>query len=252
MAGVLFSRQMCQTLVRGIKNVSVARRATSVVQIAGYKNFPVPPTYDDIEIPKERQKLRFLNKVPQYPGSIRPPKMMKRLDLIRGEEEIHRDLLLQQYGIIAKRGGLLRHGHLEMIRMGIARKINPNKMFAIWRVDAPWKPITKKGQGKRMGGGKGPIDHYVTPVKAERVIIEVGGKCSFEEVKPFLTMIAHKLPFPAEVVSHETLVASRLEEERFERENINPYTFKYLIQNNMMGCHNWIRNIDKKYFGKYH
>ena len=77
---------------------------------------------------------------------------------------------------------MLRHGHLEMVRMTISRKMNTNKMFAIWRIDAPWKPITKKGQGKRMGGGKGSIDHYVTPVKAERIIIEVGGKCSFEEV----------------------------------------------------------------------
>lgn len=77
---------------------------------------------------------------------------------------------------------MLHHGHLEMVRMAIARKMNVSKMFAIWRTDAPWKPITKKGQGKRMGGGKGSIDHYVTPIKAERVIIEVGGKCTFEEV----------------------------------------------------------------------
>lgn len=77
---------------------------------------------------------------------------------------------------------MLRHGHIEMIRMSIARKMNTSKMYAIWRIDAPWKPITRRGQGKRMGGGKGAIDHYVTPIKAERIIIEVAGKCSFEEV----------------------------------------------------------------------
>jgi len=33
-----------------------------------------------------------------------------------------------------------------------------------------------------MGGGKGAIDHYVTPVKAGRIIIEVAGKCEFLEV----------------------------------------------------------------------
>lgn len=33
-----------------------------------------------------------------------------------------------------------------------------------------------------MGGGKGNIDHYVTPVKAGRVIIEVGGPVEWEEV----------------------------------------------------------------------
>ncbi|KAG0711876.1 39S ribosomal protein L16, mitochondrial [Chionoecetes opilio] len=226
---------------------------TGTQQQAGYKNYPVPPNYDHIELPTERQKLKFHQKVPQYPGNIRPPKMTKRLDLIRGEEEIHRDLVLEQYGIIvrARRGGMLRHGHLEMVRMTIARKMDISKMFAIWRIDSPWKPITRKGQGKRMGGGKGSIDHYVTPIKAERVIIEIGGKCSFEEARPFLKMIAEKLPFPADAVSHKLLVQRREEEERLERENLNPYSFKYIVQNNMLGCHMWVKNIDKIHFGKY-
>lgn len=33
-----------------------------------------------------------------------------------------------------------------------------------------------------MGGGKGGIDHYVTPIKANRVILELGGLCSYDEV----------------------------------------------------------------------
>lgn len=248
---LILPKELTKTLLRTRSLCHSGIGATAWTQQAGYQNFPVPPNYDHIKIPKERQRLKFYPKVPQFPGHIKPPRMTKRLDLIRGEEEIHRDLTLQQYGIIARRGGMLRHGHLEMIRMTIARKMDQSKMFAIWRIDAPWKPITKKGQGKRMGGGKGSIDHYVTPVKAERIIIEVGGKCSFEEAKPFLAMIAHNLPFPADAVSHEMLVARREEEERLEHENINPYTFKYMVQNNMSGCHKWIKNIDKIYFGKY-
>lgn len=72
------------------------------------------------------------------------------------------------------------------ILLEIAKRIDTNRMFAIWRVPAPWQPITKKGQGQRMGGGKGAIDHYVTPVKAGRVIIEVGGTCEFQEVQNFI------------------------------------------------------------------
>lgn len=34
-----------------------------------------------------------------------------------------------------------------------------------------------------MGGGKGAIHHYVTPVKAGRVIMEVSGPVEFDEVK---------------------------------------------------------------------
>lgn len=248
---LIIPRQMTRALLRTRGMCQAGVGATAWTQRAGYQNFPMPPNYDHIEVPKDRQKLKFQMKVPQFLGTARPIKMTKRLDLIRGEEEIHRDLLLQQYGIIARRGGMLRHGHMEMIRMTIARKIDISKMFAIWRIDAPWKPITKKGQGKRMGGGKGSIDHYTTPIKAERVIIEVGGKCTFEEVKPILKMLAEKLPFPADAVSHEMLVARREEEERLERENLNRYTFKYIVQNNMIGCHKWIKNIDKVYFGKY-
>lgn len=52
----------------------------------------------DIEIP-EKPKLRFVDKVPQYPSNVRPPKMQKRLMLLRGEEDVHNTLLHKQYGI---------------------------------------------------------------------------------------------------------------------------------------------------------
>ena len=42
-----------------------------------------------------------------------------------------------------------------------------------------------QGQGQRMGGGKGSIDHYVTPIKKGRVIVEMGGTCEFSEVNSF-------------------------------------------------------------------
>ena len=86
----------------------------------------------------------------------------------------------------ALQGGRLNHGHFEMMRNGINRKMDESRMFAIWRVDGPWKPITHKGQGHRMGGGKASIDHYVTPIKAGRIILEFGGECEFREVLPIL------------------------------------------------------------------
>lgn len=52
-----------------------------------------------IEIP-ERNKLRFMEKVPMYPAGLRPPKMQKNLRFMRGPEEIHTELTLRQYGII--------------------------------------------------------------------------------------------------------------------------------------------------------
>ncbi|XP_044265821.1 39S ribosomal protein L16, mitochondrial [Tribolium madens] len=227
-------------------------RAPSVhiLQSCGMKHFPPPPNYDHIQIP-ERPKLRFMDKVPFIPPGTKAPKMQKKLRLMRGPETVHNFLIHQQYGIVALGGGRLKWPHFEMMRLAIGRKIDPDRMFAIWRVDAPWQPVTKKGQGQRMGGGKGAIDHYVTPIKAGRVILEVGGKCEFEEVKGFLHDIAMKMPFQAMAVSHEML-KERKEKEKWEEENNqNYYTMKYCMQNNMGGCHKWMSPFDYKFLGKY-
>ena len=133
----------------------------------------------------------------------------------------------------------------------MSRKMDQKNMFAIWRVDPPWQPLTRKGQGKRMGGGKGSIDHYVTPVKAGRVILEVGGKCEFTETLHFLREVAEKLPFKAKAVSYEMMEAEKVENEQLAKANLNPYTAEYLIKNNIGGCHQWISPYDKKWFFKY-
>uniref|UniRef100_A0A6M2DX17 Large ribosomal subunit protein uL16m n=1 Tax=Xenopsylla cheopis TaxID=163159 RepID=A0A6M2DX17_XENCH len=220
------------------------------IPVAGLKCFPPPINYDHIHLP-EKPKLKLLEKVPQYPAGIRPPKMQKKLRLMRGPEEIHNKLIHKQYGIMALSGGRLRSGHFEMLRLGIGRKMDVNRMFAIWRVDPPWQPVTKKGQGHRMGGGKGSIDHYVTPIKSGRIIVEVGGRCEFAEVKRFLTIVCQKLPFKAAVVSQELLEEREKKMKILEELNQNPYTFEYIVKNNMGGCRQWISPFDKKWFGKF-
>lgn len=182
---------------------------------------------------------------------MRPPKMQKRLKLMRGPEPIHNFLQHEQYGIQALGGGRMRWGHFEMIRLSVGRKMDTSRMFTVWRVDAPWQPITRRGQGQRLGGGKGAIDHYATPIKAGKIIMELGGKCEFTEVKWFLQKYADQLPFPARAVSHEMLQKEKEKELEREKANTNRYTFKYLVQNNFGGCHKWLRPIDHKLFGKF-
>nr|CAG4648878.1 EOG090X0DE4 [Polyphemus pediculus] len=223
---------------------------TQVIQTAGMKHFQPPPNFDHVILP-EKRKLQFLDKVPQYPSGLRPPKMAKRLELIRGPESVHTEYIHKQYGIVATCGGRLHSGHMEMIRMTINKKMDTSCMFAIWRVDPPWQPLTKKGQGKRMGGGKGAIDRYVTPIKAGRVIMELGGKCEFQQAYPFLKEVAEKLPFRAKPMSYDEMVAEKLKEEELNSLNTNPYTPEYVIRNNMGGCHKWISIYDKQWFFKY-
>jgi large subunit ribosomal protein L16 len=102
-----------------------------------------------------------------------------------------------------------------------------------------------------MGGGKGAIDHYVTPVKAGRVIVELAGVCEFAEISPALEQVAQKLPFAAQVVSYEIMLKEKQEEEERERNNVNPFTFEHIVRNNMGGSHRWISPVDRRWFGKY-
>lgn len=138
-----------------------------------------------------------------------------------------------------------------MMRLTINRSMDPKNMFALWRVPAPFKPITRKGMGQRMGGGKGAIDHYVTPVRAGRLIVEMGGRCEFKEVQGFLDQVAHKLPFPAKAVSRETLEKMRKDQEERERNNQNPWTFERIATANMLGIRKVLSPYDLTQKGRY-
>ncbi|KAG8306902.1 mitochondrial ribosomal large subunit component [Homalodisca vitripennis] len=115
----------------------------SMIQVAGLKNFKAPKDYSDVIIP-EKPKLSVMPRVPTLPPQTKPFKMQKSLRFMMGPEEIHNKLIHKQYGIIALMGGRLRHGHFEMMRNTLNRKIDPKRMFLVYRVDAPWQPLTKK------------------------------------------------------------------------------------------------------------
>jgi hypothetical protein len=44
-------------------------------------------------------RLDFFSQVPQTPGHIRPPKMTKDTELMRGPELVHNRLIYGKYGI---------------------------------------------------------------------------------------------------------------------------------------------------------
>lgn len=214
---------------------------------AGLKNYEPPPDFKGVQM-KEKPKLRFLNRAPDLVKVVRMPKNLKE---IRGPATEGRDFQEGEYGILALGGGYLRWGHLEMIRLTLNRKFDPSTTFSVWRVEAPSKPITRKALGHGMGGGKGSVDHYVTPVKSEQLILEVGGHCEFKEVLPVLEQVAKKLPFPAKAVSRASLEKMWEELKERERNNQNPWTFERLVTRNMMGCRKYLSPYDLHFKGKY-
>jgi len=209
-----------------------------------------PPNFDSVEFPKDRRKLKIIQHIPTHTASHKPPKHPRMIYLMRGPELIHNKLIHKQYGIRANQGGALKAGHFRAIRDTINRKLDDKRMFAVWRVDAPWQSVTKKGTGHRMGGGKGNIDHYKTPIKKGRIIIELGGKMEYGEIVHLLEIVANKLPFKAQPVCQEFLEEEVLREERLAAENLNPFTFEYCVENNMMGCRQWLSPYDFKWFNK--
>ncbi|XP_046360234.1 39S ribosomal protein L16, mitochondrial-like [Haliotis rufescens] len=222
----------------------------AVTQVATLMKLEDPPTYDHVEFP-ERKRLRFYEKVPQLQQGVRAPKTPKDLHLMRGPDKLHNKLQYGQYGIQALTGGRLRWGHYEALRLTIGRRMDESRMFAIWRIDQPWKSVSKKGIGTRMGGGKGNIDHYVYPLRANRILLEMGGKCEFKEVEKILKPLAKIMPFRARVVSHEILAEEAKQEAFMKRNNINPFTFQHCAQHNFLGCRTWMSPYDFQWHGKY-
>ncbi|XP_028810586.1 large ribosomal subunit protein uL16m [Denticeps clupeoides] len=214
---------------------------------AGLKTYDLPPDYGEVVLP-ERPKLKFLNKVPNFKKA---KKEMKRLRDIQGPAKAANTFTRGQYGIVAQGGGFLHWGHMEMMRLSINRRLDPRTSFARWRINAPYKPITRKGLGQRMGGGKGAIDHYVTPVRCGRMIVEVGGQVEMGEVSDVLSEVAKKLPFPAKVVSRESLAAMYKEQEERKADNQNPWTFERVAKANMLGIRKVLSPFDLRNHGRY-
>ena len=102
-----------------------------------------------------------------------------------------------------------------------------------------------------MGSGKGAINHYVTPLRADRIIVEIGGKCEFREVQKILRQVAKLLPFKARVVNREMLEEKVKTEKFIEENNLNPFTFKHCARSNMLGCKTWLSPYDYLWHGKH-
>lgn len=173
--------------------------------------------------------------------------MTKRLKEMRGAELVHTDLIHNQLGVVALSGGSMRSGHFEMFRNIINRKMDTNKVFAVWRVDPPWKPVTRHGQGKKLGGGKGAISFYETPIKRGRIILELGGQIEPHYAYKILIDLAQKLPFPAQVVSNDTLKQWRDEENYVKSNNLNKLTWEWCLKNNILNVINYVGKYDLEF-----
>ena len=207
----------------------------------------LPHRYDDIRIDDERRGLRTMLKQPFQP----PTDKRRKNYLIRGPcLGEGAKLKHKQFGIIVLKGGWFKSGHFNLISNKINRFTKRNPVQAEWRVDAPYHAVTKHPLQAVMGGGKGKISHYVTPVKARQVIFELYGKAEFAQCHTLLRNIAMLLPVPAMAVDNDMLEEMYQEEYWIENENENFFSFREIAEKNMQGMRKHITNADLKYFGK--
>lgn len=172
----------------------------------------------------------------------------KNLDML-GPERVHNQLIYKQYGIIALGGGALKGEHFDIIRDRINKYTDFSRFFAVWRLDPPWKPKSKRSLNKRLGGGKGKVHHYETPVKAGRIMVEMGGMGYFEEIHHILDTICKKMPLYCRPITQEYMDNLKEEKLRLDEANINPFDYRELVRHNFSNTKRLLRPYDMLFGG---
>lgn len=187
-----------------------------------------------------------------YPQNVVPPIKHPKANLdMRGPERIHNQLIYRQYGIIALGGGALKGAHFDVIRDRVNRYMDTERFFAIWRIDPPWKAVSKKSLGKKMGGGKAKVHHFETPVRAGRVLIEIAGDGEFGEVQQILENVCGKLPLYAMPISQEIMDNIKKEKLEMDAKNYNPFSYRYLLRNNFSDSQRKVSPYEIRWGGTY-
>jgi len=106
-------------------------------------------------------------------------------------------LAFGQYGLKSEGRGWLTDRQIEAARKAISHFTK--RAGKVWIRVFPDKPITKKPNGVRMGGGKGDIEGYVVTVIPGRIIFELAGVTEVI-ANQALKRAAAKLPFKTKFV----------------------------------------------------
>lgn len=105
------------------------------------------------------------------------------------------------YGLLALESAWLTGAQIEAARRAMTRYVR--RGGRVWIRIFPDKPVSKKPAETRMGGSKGPLDHWVAAVKAGRVLFEMGG-VDEKTAKEAIRLASHKLPIATRFIVRET------------------------------------------------
>jgi len=109
----------------------------------------------------------------------------------RGKAQSGNTLTFGDFGLQALGCAWVTSRQIEAARRAMTHHIR--RGGNIWIRIFPDKPVTKKPAETRMGGGKGPPDHWVAVVKPGRIMFEMAG-VSEAIAKEAMRLASHKLP----------------------------------------------------------
>ncbi len=101
-------------------------------------------------------------------------------------------------GLKAESRNWLTSAQIEAARKAITNYLK--REGRLWIRIFPDKPVTKRPPELTMGGGKGPVDHYVAVIKPGRIIFEIDG-VDLATASHALQLANSKLPLKARVVT---------------------------------------------------
>ena len=123
---------------------------------------------------------------------------------LRGKANSGNTIIFGDFALQALAPTWLTSRQIEAARRAIVHHIR--RGGNVWVRVFPDKPVTKKPTETRMGGGKGPPDHWVAVVKPGRILFEMGG-VNKEVAKEAMRLASHKLPINTRFMLRDTGVA---------------------------------------------
>jgi large subunit ribosomal protein L16 len=122
---------------------------------------------------------------------------------IRGLAYTGATLAFGDYALKAIGTGRITAQQIEAARIAINRFVR--RRGKVWIRVFPDKPISKKPAETRMGSGKGPVELWVAPVRAGRILYEMEGVDEASAREAF-RLAAHKLSIPTKFVSRREML----------------------------------------------
>lgn len=119
----------------------------------------------------------------------------------RGRAHVGNTIAFGDFALQALEAAWLTNRQIEAARRAMTRYIH--RGGKVWIRIFPDKPVTKKPAETRMGGGKGPPDHWVAVVKPGRILFEMGGVTE-EVAKEAMRLASYKLPINTGFMVRET------------------------------------------------